>query len=349
MRDYLLRRLWLFIPTLLGITLLNFGMQQVAPGGPVESYLAKVRFGGSEGGSGVGAGSGAGRGTVTQEVVEEIKKKYGFDKPVHVRYLTWLKNVARLDFGYSHKFGMPVLDLIASKFPVSIRFGLTSFLLVYLCCIPLGIAKALRDGGKLDLVSSFAVFLLYSVPPYLLAIGLIHVFAGGRYFEWFPMGGLRSLDSEGLSFWERTKDMAWHMVLPLICFSINSFATLTVLMKNSLIEEVRKDYMRTALAKGRSFLGGVLRHGLRNALIPISVGIGGVVGILFTSNLLLEIIFNLDGFGKLFYDAALQRDYPVLMAQVFIGGCLGLLGQLLSDVIVVLVDPRISFSRGEST
>lgn len=354
LRSYLLRRLLLMIPTFFGITVLNFGVIQMAPGGPVEAYLARARFAGAAGGSGEGGGGGGGASgsvsggdnkVVTSQVVEELKKKYGYDKPVHIRYLHWMRDVFTLDFGYSHTFGRPVIDLIASKFPVSIRFGVASFLISYLICIPLGIIKALRDGSRFDYASSVVIFTLYSIPAYMLAIVLIHLFAGGRYFDWFPLGGLRSLDSEGWSSWARFKDALWHMVLPLTCFVVGSFATLTVLMKNSIIEEVRKDYVRTARAKGLTDALVICKHALRNALIPIATGLGGLIAVFFTSNLLIERIFNLDGFGKLFYDAALQRDFPVLLAQVLIGAVLGLAGQLISDVLYVVVDPRIDYSR----
>jgi len=348
---YLFRRLLLMIPTFLGITVLNFGFIQLAPGGPVESYISKIRYsggmGGSEGaeaGAGTGAGGGA-QSTVTKDVIEELKKRYGFDKPVHVRYLLWLRNVVTFEFGYSHTFGKPVMEVISSKFPVSVRFGVASFLITYLVCIPLGILKALKDGSHFDTLTSLMVFVLYSVPYFMLAILLIHVFAGGRYFDWFPLGGIASLDAEKLPFWDRIKDQIWHMALPLVCFVVNSFATLTILMKNSIIEEVRKDYVRTARAKGNTERAVIFRHAFRNALLPLATGIGSVITIFFTSNLLIERIFNLDGFGKLFFDATLQRDYPLLMAQVAIGSLFGLVAQLISDVAYVMVDPRINFSK----
>jgi microcin C transport system permease protein len=351
LRNYIVKRLLLFVPTFLGVITLNFAVIQLAPGGPVENFMARTKFSSGEG-SGGGSSSGAGDsgrasqggGESSKAVIEELKKKYGFDKPLHVRYWIWLKSVATLDFGYSHTFGQPVMDVIKSKFPVSIRFGVVSFLISYLVCIPLGVAKAMKDGSKFDVSSSLAIFFLYSIPSFMLAILLIVFFAGGRYFDWFPMGGMTSLDSETWSSWARFKDQVWHMVLPLICFTIGSFTTLTLLMKNSIIEEVRKDYIRTARAKGNTEFTVLFKHAMRNALIPIATGIGGIFGVFFASNLLLEKIFNLDGFGKLFYDAALQRDYPVLMAQVVIGAGLGLTGQIISDLTYVLVDPRINYS-----
>lgn len=339
--EYLMRRLLLLIPTFLGITLVSFIVIQAAPGGPIESYIAKVKFAGG-GGSNFGSAGGARSGQVSDQVVEELKKQYGFDKPMHIRYLIWLKNIASFDFGYSHTFGRKVLDLIGSKFPVSVRFGLASVLLTYLICIPLGILKAVRDGSRFDYATSFVVFILYSIPSFMLGILLIVFLAGGRYVSWFPMGGLSTLDSDGWSIGARVWDHLWHMVLPLICFVIGSFASLTVLMKNSIIEEIQKDYIRTAKAKGVKQSVVLMRHALRNAMIPLATGVGGLIGVFFTSNLLIEQIFNLDGFGKLFYDAALQRDYPVMLAQIVIGAFLTQIGLLVSDLTYTLVDPRIS-------
>ena len=345
-RTYLARRLLLMIPTFLGITLVNFSFVQLAPGGPIESYVAKIRFsgGGGEGGQSAKSSS-TSNAMVTEEVINELKKKYGFDKPVHVRYWIWLKNTLSFDFGYSYSFGKPVMDVISSKFPVSVRFGVAGFLITYLVCIPLGILKALKDGSPFDTISSVVVFVLYSVPYYMLAILLIYFFAGGSHFNWFPLGGLSSLDTESLGTWEKFKDHLWHMILPLSCFVVNSFATLTLLMKNSIIEEVQKDYVRTARSKGLSEKAVIFQHAFRNALVPLATGIGSVITVFFASNLLIERIFNLDGFGKLFYDAALQRDYPVLMAQVAIGAVLGLFAQLVSDIAYTLVDPRISYGE----
>lgn len=339
---YLMKRLVLIIPTFFGITILCFGIFQAAPGGPIESYISQMKFSGASTQS-VDTSSQSGQSQATAEVIEELKKKYGFDKPIYERYWIWLKNVMTLDFGYSYTFGQPVLELIGSKLPVSVRFGVASFLLSYLICIPLGIMKARRDGTVFDGVSSFLVFLMYSIPPYMLGILLIFFFAGGSFFDWFPLGGIKTLDSESWPFFERLKDQLWHMVLPLICFTIASFARMTILMKNSIIEEIEKDYIRTARAKGLSEKVVVWKHALRNSLIPLTTDIGEFITIFFASNLLIERIFDLDGFGKLFFDAALSRDYPLMMASVFIGTALALLARLISDIAYVLVDPRIDF------
>ncbi len=341
---YLLKRVLLIIPTFLGITVICFAIFQAAPGGPVESYISNLKFAGASGDTTGGTGGDeAAKVSATSEVIEELKKKYGFDKPIHVRYWIWLKNVVRLDFGHSYTFGQPVTELIMSKLPVSVRFGVASFLIAYLICIPLGIIKAQRDGSIFDGVSSFVVFVMYSIPPYMLGILLIFFFSGGSFFDWFPLGGIRTLDSENWPLWERIKDQLWHMVLPLACFTVASFARMTVLMKNSIIEEIERDYVRTARAKGLSERVVVWKHALRNSLIPLTTDIGDFIAIFFASNLLIERIFNLDGFGKLFFDAALSRDYPLMMGSVFIGTALALVARLISDIAYVFVDPRIDF------
>ncbi len=347
---YILRRLLLMIPTFFGITIVCFGVFQIAPGGPVETYLAKVRFAGGGGDSGRGAsqsaqGSSASSSkSVTDEVVEELKKRYNFDKPIHIRYWLWLKDVARLEFGYSHTKGEPVLDVIASKLPVSLTFGLTSFFLTYLICIPLGIFKAVKDGSAFDTSTSFILFVAYSVPVLMLGVLLIHFLAGGQFLEWFPIQGLASMDSENWPLWRRAIDFVWHMTLPLICYMIGSFTTLTMLMKNSIIEQIKQDYVRSALARGVSRRKAILKHALRNAILPLATGFGGVLTLAFAGSMIIERIFNLDGIGRLSYESALQRDYPILMASITITTILGLLGQLMSDVLLRLIDPRIDFS-----
>lgn len=345
---YLLRRFLLMIPTFFGITILCFGVFQIAPGGPVENYLAKIRFGGGGGGNGHSEGghgsSSASSKAVTDEVIEELKKRYNFDKPIYVRYGLWLKDLVRLEFGYSHTQGQKVLDVIISKLPVSIIFGVTSFFLTYLICIPLGIFKALRDGSRFDFVSSGTLFVMYSVPEFMLAILLIHFFAGGQYFAWFPIQGLHSLDWESFTLWEKIKDVVWHMILPLTCYMIGNFTTLTILMKNSIIEQIKQDYVRSALARGVSRRTAVLKHALRNAILPISTGFGGIILAFFGGSLLIEKIFNLDGIGKLLYQATIERDYPIVMAEIAIVAVLGQVALLLSDVLYRVIDPRIDFS-----
>lgn len=348
---YILRRLLLMIPTFFGITIVCFGIFQIAPGGPVETYLAKVRFSGAAGDSGKGSSqssqgsSAASSKSVTDEVVAELKKRYNFDKPIHVRYWLWLKDVAQLEFGYSHTKGEPVLDVIASKLPVSVTFGVTSFLLTYLVCIPLGILKAIKDGSRFDAVSSTGLFVAYSIPEFMLGILLIHFFAGGQFVEWFPIQGLTSLDSESWPWWQRLLDAAWHMILPLTCYMIGGFTMMTMLMKNSIIEQIKQDYVRSALARGVTQRTAILKHALRNALLPLATGFGGILTLAFAGSIVIERIFNLDGIGRLSYEASLQRDYPILMASITITAILGLLGQLLSDLLLRVIDPRIDFSK----
>jgi microcin C transport system permease protein len=251
MLKYFLRRLAIIIPTLLGVTMVVFVIINMAPGGPIEQKLQQMRFGSGDGSSGQSnsRGRGATQG-VSDEVLEALKKQYGFDKPMHVRYLLWLKNISTLNFGESFTYEEPVIEVITSKFPVSLQFGIISLILSYIVSIPLGIVKAIRKGGVFDIVSSFILFIFYSIPPFMLAILLIVFFSGGSFFEWFPVGGIHSEYYDDLNGWEQFVDRVHHFTLPLLCYTIGSFTSLTILMKNSLIEEIKKDYIRTARAKG---------------------------------------------------------------------------------------------------
>lgn len=345
MLKYFLRRLAIIIPTLLGVTLVVFVIINMAPGGPIEQRLQQMRFGDSGGGEATTSrGSrGASQG-VSDEVLEALKKQYGFDKPMHVRYLLWLKNIATLNFGESFTYEEPVIDVITSKFPVSLQFGIISLILSYIVSIPLGIVKAIRKGGPFDTISSFLLFVFYSIPSFMLAILLIVFFAGGSFYEWFPVGGLHSENFDELTGWEQFVDRAHHFALPLLCYTIGSFTSLTILMKNSLIEEIKKDYIRTARAKGLTEKVVYMKHALKNALIPIVTGLGGFLSVFFAGSLLLETIFQLDGIGLLSYRSILSRDYNVIMGLVFIQSALFLLGNVLSDIAYVLVDPRIDFT-----
>lgn len=333
------------IPTLLGITVIVFGIINLAPGSPVEQKLQQIRFGGGTGDSG-GSGntSTGGDSVVSQEVLDALMKQYGFDKPMHIRYLVWLKNLSRLDFGDSFTYEEPVWDVIVSKFPVSLQFGIISLLLSYIICIPLGVIKAIKHGTAFDLLSSFVLFAMYSIPGFMLAILLIVYFAGGSFLEWFPIGELHSDDYYDYGLWAKFLDRLHHFILPLICYMISSFTVLTMLMKNSLLEEVKKDYIRTARAKGLPEKVVYLKHALRNALIPIVTGLGSFLAIFFAGSLLLETIFNLDGIGLLSYRSILERDYNVIMGLVFFQSFLMLIGNLISDIAYVIVDPRIDFS-----
>lgn len=340
MATYLLRRFLLMIPTLFGITIIVFFIVNLAPGSPIEQELQALKFASSAESAG---DSSAGSATVSQEVLDALKKQYGFDKPVHVRYWIWLKNLVTLNFGESFTYEEEVTSVITSKFPVSLQFGIISLILSYLISIPLGVLKAIKHGSTFDFVSSFILFVAYAIPGFMLAIFLIVFFAGGSFYDIFPIGGLYSDFYDEMGFTERIIDRIWHFVLPTICYTISSYTTLTFLMKNSLIEEIKKDYVRTARAKGLGEKSVYLKHALRNALIPIVTGIGGFLGIFFAGSLLIEKIFQLDGIGLLGFNSILSRDYNVIMGLVFIQALLMLIGNIISDIAYVLVDPRIDF------
>lgn len=351
MQTYILRRLLVMIPTLLGVTMIVFAIINLAPGSPIEQKIQQLKFGGSNGGAGASnigsVGGGAGKGgdsAISEEVIEALKKQYGFDKPIHERYLIWLKNLMRLDFGESFTYEEPVLSVISSKFPVSLQFGIINLILTYIVCIILGVIKAIKNGTKFDLISSVILFVMYAIPGFMLGILLIQFFASGNYLEFFPVQGLVGDDFESMSFFGQISDRIHHFILPLICYMIGSFTMLTMLMKNSLLDEIKRDYIRTARAKGLDEKVVYLKHGLRNALIPIVTGIGGFLTVFFAGSLLIEVIFNLDGIGQMSYQAVLERDYNVIMGSVFIQSFLMLIGNLISDVTYVFVDPRIDFS-----
>jgi microcin C transport system permease protein len=330
------------IPTLIGVTIVTFIIINLAPGSPIEQKIQQMKFGGMGRESSTSTATNKSSG-VSEEVLMALKKQYGFDKPVHIRYLIWLKNISKLDFGESFTYEEPVINVIVSKFPVSLQFGIVSLIMSYLVCIVLGVMKAVKHGSTFDFLSSFALFVTYSIPGFMLAILLIVYFAGGRFFNWFPIGELYSDNYLTLDFWGKMTDRLHHFILPLTCYMIGSFTVLTMLMKNSLLDEIKKDYIRTARAKGLSEKAVYLKHALRNALIPIVTGIGGFLGVFFAGSLLLESIFQLDGMGLLGYKSILQRDYNVIMGLIFIESILLLVGNLLSDLAYIVVDPRINF------
>lgn len=348
MLEYILRRILIMIPTLLGVTVITFAIINFAPGSPIEQKIQQLRFGGAGGGEGGGGaaamGANAKDSAVSEEVIEALRKQYGFDKPIHIRYFIWLKNIATLDFGESFTYEEPVIDVIASKLPVSLQFGIISLILTYLVSVPLGILKAIWNGSKFDYASSFVVFAMYSIPGFMLAILLIVFFAGGQFFDWFPVGDLFSDNYDSMGLFEKIFDRIHHFILPLISYMIGHFTILTMLQKNSLLDEIKKDYIRTARAKGLSERKVYLKHALRNALIPIVTGIGGFLTVFFAGSLLIENIFNLDGMGQLGYKSILERDYNVIMGSAFIQSVLMLVGNLISDLCYIVVDPRIDFS-----
>lgn len=362
MTGYILRRLLLMIPTLLGILLINFAIIQAAPGGPVEQMVAKLTNpsagGASErmsSGGDLGAsaasmqqGQNAYRGAqgIDPELLEEIRKQYGFDKPPVERFWLMVKSYARFDFGTSFFRDEPVINLILDKLPVSISLGLWTTLLIYLVSIPLGIRKAVSDGSNFDIWSSAVVVVGQAVPSFLFAILLLIMFAGGGYWQWFPLRGLTSDNWENLSWFGKVFDYLWHITLPVLAMVIGGFASLTLLTKNSFIEEISKQYVMTARAKGLPERRVLYRHVFRNAMLIVIAGLpAAIIGVLFTGALIIEVIFSLDGLGLLGFEAALSRDYPVMFGTLFIFTLIGLVLKLVGDITYMLVDPRIDFER----
>ena len=342
MRAYFLRRLLLVIPTFIGITLAVFVIMHFVPGGPVERQILQYRMAiMTEGG--VSGGAQALTVSLPQDAIDEIRRFYGFDKPVHVRYGQWLWNVIRLDLGNSYIYQEPVWDVIKSRFPVSIFLGLTGFLLSYVICIPLGVMKAVRHGTRFDVVSSIVVFLGYSVPGWALGTALLVLFGGGSFWNLFPLGGFRPYNWEFLNLGQKIVAQLHHMFLPVFCYMVGSFATLTILTKNSLMENLGQDYIRTAFAKGLNEHRVIFVHALRNSLIPLATGLGHVFGLVLAGSFLIEKVFNIDGMGYLGYTSILQRDYPVALGILVISSLLMLFGNILSDVIYTAADPRIRF------
>ncbi len=357
MGRYLIKRLLLILPTLFGIMLINFVIVQFAPGGPVEQALAQaaglnmsstaaVSSGasmGPAGESGYTGGSG-----LDPELVERLEKQFGFDKPAHERFLMMMWNYLRLDFGTSYFQDRPVASLVLERLPVSISLGLWSLLMIYCISIPLGIAKAIRDGERFDLWTSAVVFTAYAIPGFLIAIVLIVVFAGGSYLDWFPLRGLVSENFAALSVLDKVKDYFWHLALPLTSLTLGGFATLTMLTKNSFLEELNKQFVITARAKGLKESRVMYGHVFRNAMLIVIAGFpAAFIGILFTGALLVEVIFSLDGIGLLGYEAVIKRDYPILFGTLFSFTLVGLVMQLIGDLTYVLVDPRIDFETRE--
>ena len=368
MLAYIVRRLALIIPTLFGIMVINFIVIQAAPGGPVEQLIAtmqgvavdptaRVSGGGGETTAGQ-AGENVGGGPIESryrgargldpELLEALERQFGFDKPAHERFFMMLWNYIRFDFGESFFRDQRVVDLVLSKMPVSISLGLWTTLLIYLISIPLGIAKAVRDGSRFDVWTSGAVVVGNAIPGFLFAILLIVLFAGGRYFDWFPLRGLASAGAGEMSWLEQTADYFWHLALPVLSMVIGGFAGLTLLTKNSFLEEINKQYVMTARAKGLNERRVLYRHVFRNAMLIVIAGFpSAFVGILFTGALLTEIIFSLDGLGLLGFEAALGRDYPVMFASLYFFTLLGLVMQLIGDITYTIVDPRIDFESRE--
>ena len=328
------------IPTFLGITLLVFTITRFVPGGPIEQMIARMQMASAEG----GAGSARTTVEIPKDSLDKLKEHYHFDKPTLVAYGLWLKELLQLNLGTSYKYSKPVIDVISQRFPVSIYFGLIGFTLAYLICVPLGVMKAIKHGSVFDVASSATVFMGYSIPGWALALVLLVFFGGGSFWSLVPLGGFRSEGWAELPLWSKVVDQVHHTIVPVIGYMVGSFATLTVLMKNSLMDNLGQDYVRTAFAKGLTERRAIFVHALRNSLIPICTGLGHAIGLVMAGSYLIERVCNIDGIGYLGFISIVERDYAVVMGVLVINTFLILLGNILSDVLYVLVDPRIRFT-----
>ncbi len=354
MTGYVFKRLLLMIPTLFGILAISFAVIQFVPGGPVEQLVAQLKSGGTgaagtESGGGLSGGLYRGDHGLDARQLDQIKAFYGFDKPAWQRFGQMLGNYLTFNLGTSYFYQRSVTDLILEKLPVSISIGLWTFFLTYLVSIPLGIAKAVRDGSRFDAVTSTIILVGYAIPGFVLGLVLIVLFGGGSFWQWFPLRGLTSDNFDQLSLFGKIADYLWHIVLPVTAMVVGNFAVMTMLTKNSFLEEIRKQYVLTARAKGLSERRILYGHVFRNALIPIVTGFpSAFLGAFFTGSLLIETIFSLDGLGLLSYNAVIQRDYPVVLGTLYVFTLIGLIGKLLSDLAYVWVDPRINFQAVNS-
>ena len=346
MTFYFIRRFLLIIPTFLGITILVFCILQIVPGGPLEMELMKLRgMGGTLPGGEVTSSTGGTTGTINipESALEEMKKFYGFDLPIHLRYVRWLGNLLTFNLGKSYVYAEPVWDVIKSRFPISIYFGLIGFTLTYLICVPLGVAKAVKNGSTFDFTTSAIVFMGYAVPGWAFGGLMLTLLGGGSFWDVFPLGGFRSEDFEYLTFPEQVWDQIYHTILPVSAYLVNSFATLTILTKNSVIENLSQDYVKTAFAKGLSEKKVILGHVFRNSLIPLATGLGHALSLILAGSILIEVVFNINGMGLLGYKSILNRDYPVTMGILVVSSLLMLTGNILSDILYAIIDPRIRF------
>ena len=339
--SYFIRRFLLIIPTFIGVTLLVFAVTRVVPGGPIERMMTEAML--SSDGPGFAGGRGVGGSALSEAQLDQLRAYYGFDKPVLVSYVEWLGKVLTLDLGRSTRYNEPVWDTIRDRFPISIFYGLTTLILTYAVCIPLGISKAIRHNTRFDNVTSGFVFFGYAVPSYVVGIALLTIFAS--QLALFPLGGFVSDEFDMLSFWGKVVDVLHHAVLPLASYMAGSFAVTTFMMKNSLMDNLSSDYVRTAIAKGLTFRQAVYRHALRNSLIPIATSFGSNLALILTGSFLIERIYNIDGFGLLGFESLVDRDYPVVMGILVISSLLFLIGNILSDICVAIVDPRVKFGQ----
>ena len=361
--SYIFRRIALILPTLVGILLINFIIIQVAPGGPVDQAIARLQGEGVAPTAAIAGGGDSGPASmnpggqssyefargIDPDLIRELEEQFGFDKPAHVRFFKMLADYFTLDFGTSFYQDVPVVDLIVDRLPVSLSLGGATLLIVYLVSLPLGIGKAIRDGTSFDVVTSLVILVAYAIPGFVLAMLLVIVFCGGEFFDWFPLRGLVSENYSELGFWERIGDRLWHLAMPVAALAAGSFATLTMLTKNSFLDEVGKQYVLTARAKGLTPRRVLYGHVFRNAMLIVIAGFpAALLGILFTGVILIEVIFSLNGIGLLGFEAIMTRDYPIVFGTLFMFTMLGLVTQLIADITYTLVDPRIDFETRET-
>tara|TARA_E500000331_G_scaffold175042_1_gene168947 strand:- start:1528 stop:2616 length:1089 start_codon:yes stop_codon:yes gene_type:complete len=362
MANYILKRILLMIPTLFGIMLVNFILVQFAPGGPIDQIIEQMSStdSGTVSTRATGAASDMGSSSLVDggnnpaargldpELLAELEKQFGFDKPLHERFFIMIWNYATFDFGDSYYQDTPVVDLVLDRLPVSISLGLWSLMLIYMISIPLGVHKAVKDGTRFDIWTSAVIFVAYAIPGFLFAIILIIVFAGGSYFDWFPLRGLVSDNWAEMSLPGKIRDYFWHLALPITSLTIGGFATLTMLTKNSFLEEISKQFVLTARAKGLTEGQVMYGHVFRNAMLIVIAGFpAALIGILFTGSMLIEVIFSLNGIGLLGFEAVITRDYPIMFGTLFVFTIFGLILNLIGDITYTLIDPRIDFETRE--
>ena len=341
MSAYFIRRFILIIPTFIGITILIFVITRFVPGGPIERIIAQAQQQAIEGGGGTARSETVQRQPLSDEQIKILRTYYGFDKPVLLSYFSWLGKLLHGDLGVSTRYYDPVWDMIKSRIPISLYFGILTLIATYSVCIPLGIAKAIRHNSGFDNITSVIVFVGYAIPGWVAGILMILLFAS--HWEIFPLGELVSENFEELSMGARLLDLAWHTILPLSAYLIGAFSFMTFLMKNTLMDNLAADYVRTAMAKGLNFKRAVFGHALRNSLIPIATTFGNNISIILSGSFLIEKVFNIDGMGLLGYESVVERDYPVVLGVLAIASLLFLFGNIFSDMCVALVDPRVKF------
>jgi microcin C transport system permease protein len=341
MSAYFIRRFLLIVPTFLGITIMIFVITRFVPGGPIERIIAQAQQQALEGGGGSARTETVQKQPLSDEQIEVLKKYYGFDKPVLVSYGLWLGKLLSGDLGVSTRYYDPVWEMIRERIPISLYFGILTLIATYGVCIPLGIAKAIRHNSGFDNISSVIVFIGYAIPGWVAGILMILLFAS--HWEVFPLGELISEDFEELSLGRKVIDLAWHTALPLAAYLIGAFSFMTFLMKNTLMDNLAADYVRTAMAKGLNFKRAVFGHALRNSLIPIATTFGNNISVILSGSFLIEKVFNIDGMGLLGYESVVERDYPVVLGVLAVASILYLVGNIISDMCVALVDPRVKF------